>query len=129
VSHIISGGLTINIYNILNQLINSCRHQYADLQITDLAIAACGSEFLICSGISRRFGPIAVRTPLTRWIVNANDQHIDARDLLLQEVALSNYLRTYGIPALEILHLQLDDPDRGKRQVDRVLQLICMLCE
>ncbi len=74
-----------------------------------LSIAGAGLNFLVCRAETARFGALALRTPWVPTLVNDTDGVLDARRLLRQEAALTDYVRAGGIPAPAIHALHLGD--------------------
>lgn len=66
-------------------------------QVTRPRLVAGGIESRIFRAGST-LGPLALKVPLVRHIDNDNDQGLDARDLLHQDLALMRYLHRRGFP-------------------------------
>ncbi len=58
-----------------------------------LAVAGAGLNFLVCRAETARYGTLALRTPWVATLVNDTDGVLDARRLLRQEAALTDYVR------------------------------------
>jgi len=84
------------------------RH-YAVWGVTGLRAAGSGLNFLVCRAETARFGTLALRTPWVATLINDTDGILDARRLLRQEAALTDYVRAGGIPAPAIHALHLGD--------------------
>ncbi|MCY4653668.1 MAG: phosphotransferase [Dehalococcoidia bacterium] len=77
--------------------------------VTRIEIAGAGMQFLVFRAESRAFGPIAIRTPMKRWITDDNDPCMDSRDLLRQEAALASHMRIFGVPVPKVHALVIED--------------------
>jgi aminoglycoside phosphotransferase (APT) family kinase protein len=88
------------------------RH-YAAWGVIELRVAGAGLNFLACRAETMRYGTLALRTPWVATLVNDTDGALDARCLLRQEAALTDYVRVGGIPtpAIHTLHLSDDGVD------------------
>ena len=58
-------------------------------------------------GDSPTLGPLAFRVPLDPHFANANDESVDARDLLHQEAALSSHVSGFGVATPPVRHLHV----------------------
>lgn len=94
---------------LLAKLQQIFRRSYPDWQVTGLAPLGSGLEFVVYRAESAAFGPIAIRVPRQRWFQNDNDQHLDSRSLLQQEMVLARHLGTHGIPTAAVHALHLSD--------------------
>ena len=56
------------------------------------------------------WGPVAIRVPRQQIVSNANEQGIESRALLRQEMSLSAYLAPFGLPVPRVFHLHDRDP-------------------
>ena len=56
--------------------------------VNGIEVAGMGLQSVVFRAESKAFGPIAVRTPMKRWITDDNDPCMDSRDLLRQEASL-----------------------------------------
>ena len=77
--------------------------------VSGIEIAGAGLQFLVFRAESRAFGPIAIRTPMNRWIMDDNDPCMDSRDLLRQEAALASNVLSFGVPVPEVHALVIED--------------------
>lgn len=84
------------------------RH-YPAWGVTELHVAGEGLNFLVCRAETARCGTLALRTPWGRTLVNDTDGVLDARRLLRQEAALTEYVRAEDIPSPAIRALHLGD--------------------
>ena len=91
---------------VSNLRIQLGRH-YPSWQVDNLRSEGAGLEFVVCRGDSPRYGPLAFRVPWNKRIANDNDESIDARDLLRQEVILASHARAFGIPSPLVHHLHI----------------------
>ena len=66
-------------------------------------------EFVVCRGDSPRLGPLAFRVPWDSHFANANDESVDARDLLRQESALASHVNAFGVATPLVRHLHVGD--------------------
>lgn len=80
---------------------------YSNWQVTNLRLEDSGMEFVVCRGDSPTLGPLAFRVPWDRHFANANDESVDARDLLCQEAALSSHVGVFGIATPPVRHLHI----------------------
>lgn len=96
-----------------SEIVNNLRIQldrhYSNWQVGNLRPEAAGLEFVVCRGDSSIHGPLAFRVPWSRHISDANDESIDARDLLRQEVALVSHAKAFGVPGPQVHHLHIGD--------------------
>jgi hypothetical protein len=106
-------GMLSRAAKIIDELCNRLKHNYASWQVTDLEVVGFGLDNLLCRANTTTFGPVAVRAPWNRWISNDNDENLDARELLQQEVMLASHLGAHGVatPKVYSLHLGEDDFD------------------
>jgi len=74
-----------------------------------VSVAGQGLNFLVCRAETTRYGALALRTPWVATLINDTDGVLDARRLLRQEAALTEYVRSQGIPAPAIHALHLSD--------------------
>jgi len=74
-----------------------------------VSVAGQGLNFLVCRAETTRYGALALRTPWVATLINDTDGVLDARRLLRQEAALTDYVRTQCIPAPAIHALHLGD--------------------
>lgn len=88
------------------------RH-YPAWGVQTLTIAGAGLNFLVCRAETVPFGPVALRVPWMRMLVNDTDGTLDARRLLEQEAALTAHVGRHGVavPAIYALHLGADGYD------------------
>ena len=77
--------------------------------VTRIEIAGAGLQSLVFRAESRAFGPIAIRTPIRRWIMDDNDPCMDSRDLLRQEASLASHMLTFGVPVPQVHALVIED--------------------
>ncbi len=77
--------------------------------VTQIEIAGAGLQSLVFRAESRAFGPIAIRTPIKRWIMDDNDPCMDSRDLLRQEASLASHMLTFGVPVPQVHALVVED--------------------
>ena len=77
--------------------------------VTGIEIAGAGLQSLVFRAESRAFGPIAIRTPMKRWITDDNDPCMDSRELLRQEAALASHMRASGVPVPNVHALIIKD--------------------
>jgi aminoglycoside phosphotransferase (APT) family kinase protein len=82
-------------------------------QTGELELVGSGLDAAVFRAGSRAFGPVAIRVPWTRWISNANDPSLDARELLVKEQLLANHMNRHGVPTPRAfaLHTGADDFD------------------
>lgn len=101
--------LTLRIVELGAQL---ARH-YPAWDVSDLTVAGAGLNFLVCRAETSAFGPVALRVPWVRTLVNDTDGILDARRLLIQEAALTAHVRAHSLPcpAIRALHLGADGYD------------------
>jgi aminoglycoside phosphotransferase (APT) family kinase protein len=97
----------------LAELQRQLTEQYPAWGVNALTVAGTGLNFLVCRAETVPFGPVALRVPWVRTLVNDTDGTLDARRLLEQEAALSTHVGRYGIavPAIYALHLGADGYD------------------
>jgi fructosamine-3-kinase len=74
----------------------------------DLHPAGEGLEFAVYRAIHPHWGVVAVKVPKARIISNANDERIDARNVLRQEGELGELMRAAGLAAPKLFELCLD---------------------
>jgi hypothetical protein len=74
----------------------------------DLHPAGEGLEFAVYRAMHPDWGVVAVKVPKARIISNANDEHIDARDVLRQEGKLGELMRAAGVATPKLFDLCLD---------------------
>lgn len=74
----------------------------------DLHLVAEGLDFSVYRAMHPHWGEVAVKAPKARIISNANDERIDARDLLRQEGELGETMRRAGVPAPALYELCVD---------------------
>ncbi len=88
------------------------RH-YPAWGVERLTVAGAGLNFLVCRAETDTFGPVALRVPWVRTLVNDTDGTLDARRLLEQEAALTAHVGRHGVavPAIHALHLGADGYD------------------
>lgn len=88
------------------------RH-YPEWGASDLTVAGAGLNFLVCRAETTAFGPVALRVPWVRTLINDTDGTLEARRLLAQEAALTAHVRAHGLPApaIHALHLGADGYD------------------
>jgi fructosamine-3-kinase len=67
-----------------------------------------GLEFAVYRAIHPDWGVVAVKVPKARIISNANDERIDARDVLRQEGELGELMRAAGVATPKLFDLCLD---------------------
>ena len=77
--------------------------------VNGIEVAGMGLQSLVFRAKSRAFGPIAIRTPMKRWITDDNDPCLDSRDLLRQEASLASHMLTFGVPVPEVHALVIKD--------------------
>ena len=77
--------------------------------VSGIQVAGAGLQSLVFRAESRAFGPIAIRTPMKRWITDDNDPCLDSRDLLRQEASLASHMLTFGVPAPRVHALVIED--------------------
>ena len=63
----------------------------------------------MCRGDSPKLGPLAFRVPWDSHFANANDESVDARDLLRQEAALASHVSAFGVATPLVRHLHVGD--------------------
>jgi hypothetical protein len=76
---------------------------FPEWKLSNLRLLATGLEAEVFLAETALFGSVSVKVPLVRFIDNANDQGLDARDLLKQDAASFLHLRKHGMPAPECL--------------------------
>jgi len=74
------------------------RARWPEWEVDALAPVGAGLEFTVYRAVAVGHGEVAIRVPHARWISNANDPMIDARDLLAQEWAILTALHARGLP-------------------------------
>lgn len=86
---------------------------YPDWRAGALTVAGAGVNFLVFRAATVPFGPVAIRVPWVRTIVNDNDGELAARALLTQEAAVAAHVGRHGVPspAVHALHLGEDGFD------------------
>lgn len=94
-----------------NWLRSTLERRHPEWGVAEIRPAGAGLEFFVFRADSSALGPLAIKVPRVRWISNANDARLDARDLLRQETVIASHLRKYGIPVPEVYDLCLDDTD------------------
>ena len=77
--------------------------------VSSIEIAGAGLQFLVFRAESGAFGPIAIRTPMNRWIMDDNDPCMDSRDLLRQEASLASHTLTFDVPVPKAHALVIED--------------------
>lgn len=87
--------------------------EYPAWGVGEMRVAGSGLNFLVCRAETTRLGALALRTPWVPTLINDTAGVLDARRLLRQEAALTNYVRAGGIPApaTHALHLNDDGVD------------------
>ncbi len=94
---------------VLGQLRAQLASDNEEWGVTGIEIAGAGLQSLVFRADSRAFGPIAIRTPMNRWVTDDNDPCIDSRDLLRQEAALASHMLTFGVPVPRVHGLVIKD--------------------
>lgn len=94
---------------VLRQLRAQLASDNEEWGVTGIEIAGAGLQSLVFRAESRAFGPIAIRTPIKRWITDDNDPCLDSRDLLRQEAALASHMLTFGVPVPRVHALVIED--------------------
>ena len=92
---------------IVSTLQTQLNRHYSDWQVTNLRLEATGMEFVVCRGDSPKLGPLAFRVPWDSHFANANDESVDARDLLRQEAALASHVNAFGVATPSVRHLHM----------------------
>lgn len=77
--------------------------------VTGIEVAGAGLQSLVFRAESRAFGPVAIRTPIKRWVTDDNDPCLDSRDLLRQEASMASHMLTFGVPVPKIHALVIED--------------------
>jgi aminoglycoside phosphotransferase (APT) family kinase protein len=77
----------------------------------DLHLIGTGLDAAVFRAESRAFGTVAIRVPWSRWISNDNDPSQDARELLIKEELLANYMSQHGVPTPRAFALHLGEDD------------------
>ncbi len=94
---------------VLEQLRAQLASDNEEWGVSGIEIAGAGLQFLVFRAESRAFGPIAIRTPMKRWITDDNDPCMDSRDLLRQEAALASHVVSFGVPVPKVHALVIED--------------------
>lgn len=94
---------------VLGQLRAQLASDNEEWGVSGIEMAGAGLQFLVFRAESRAFGPIAIRTPMNRWIMDDNDPCMDSRHLLRQEAALASYMLTFGVPVPKVHALVIED--------------------
>lgn len=94
---------------VLDQLRAQLASDNEEWGVTGIEIAGAGLQSLVFRAGSRAFGPIAIRTPIKRWIMDDNDPCMDSRDLLRQEASLAAHMLTFGVPVPQVHALVIED--------------------
>lgn len=94
---------------VLAQLRAQLASDNGEWGVSGIEVAGAGLQFLVFRAESKAFGPIAVRTPMKRWITDNNDPCMNSRDLLRQEASLASHMRTFGVPVPEVHALVIKD--------------------
>ena len=98
-----------SIGTIREQLRTQLASDNEEWGVSGIEIAGAGLQFLVFRAESRAFGPIAIRIPMKRWIMDDNDPCMDSRDLLRQEASLASHMLTFGVPVPEVHALVIED--------------------
>ena len=77
--------------------------------VSGIEIAGKGMQSVVFRAESRDFGPIAIRVPMRRWIMDDNDPCMDSRELLRQEAALASHTLRFGVPVPKVYALVIED--------------------
>ncbi len=77
--------------------------------LSGLELVGQGLEFTVFRARGRDGGPVAVRLAHRRLDSNANDPHLDTRDLLVQEHAIARHLAAHGLPVARAREVILSD--------------------
>jgi aminoglycoside phosphotransferase (APT) family kinase protein len=93
----------------VDQLSLTLRERYGHLGITGLREIGRGLEMRVYRGESAALGPVAIRVPHTRFLNSGNEDQVDTRPLLRQDLELSRHLRAHGLPVPEVFVLHTDD--------------------
>lgn len=93
----------------VNQLAQTLRERYGHLGIGGLREIGHGLETRVYLGDSAALGPVAIRVPHTRYLNSGNEDQVDTRPLLRQDLELSRHLRAHGLPVPEVFLLHTDD--------------------
>ena len=94
---------------VLEQLRAQLASDNEEWGVSGIEIAGEGLQFLVFRAESRAFGPIAIRTPMKRWITDDNDPCMDSRHLLRQEAALASHVVSFGVPVPKVHALVIED--------------------
>lgn len=97
----------------LAELHEQLTRHYPAWGVGGLTVAGAGLNFLVCRAETAPFGPVALRVPWVRTLVNDTDGTLDARRLLEQEAVLTAHVGRHGVavPAIYALHLGADGYD------------------
>ena len=94
---------------ILEQLRAQLASDNEEWGVSGIEIAGAGLQFLVFRAESRAFGPVAIRTPMKRWITDDNDLCMDSRDLLRQEAVLASHVLPFGVLVPKVHALVIED--------------------
>lgn len=94
---------------ILGRLCVQLASDHQGWGVKGIEVAGMGLQSVVFRAESRAFGPIAIRTPMKRWITDDNDPCMDSRDLLRQEASLASHMLTFEVPVPEIHALVIED--------------------
>ena len=97
----------------LAELQEQLTRHYPAWDVKSLTVAGAGLNFLVCRAEADTFGPVALRVPWVRTLVNDTDGTLDARRLLEQEATLTAHVGRHNlaVPAIYALHLGADGYD------------------
>jgi aminoglycoside phosphotransferase (APT) family kinase protein len=91
------------------QLSETLRDRYGHLGITGLREIGHGLDARVYRAESASLGPVAIRVPHARWLNSGNENQLDTRLQLRQDLDLSRHLRAHGLPVPEVFILHADD--------------------
>lgn len=80
-------------------------------KLDDIHMVGQGLEFTVFRAVTPDGQPVAVRLAGQRLSSNANDPHVDVRDLLIQEYRLTQHLAEAQFAVAEPIELYLSDQD------------------
>lgn len=87
-------------------------HIISRWKLDDVQLVGQGLEFTVFRAVAQDGRPVAVRLTGQRLSSNANDPHVDARKLLVQEYRITKHLAEAGFPVAEPIELHLADHDK-----------------
>ena len=90
---------------------------------SDIRPLGGGLEFLVYRAHDKDGRDVVLRLSEQRYQSNANDQHVDTRELLQQEFAICRYLQSYDVPVPKPIDLILGNgPDDADIMVSEFIE-------